>query len=135
MPTALMASMAQTAMVLYYEMLIFKEAIKMLNLNNANFDSEVNHSETPVIVDFWAPWCGPCRMMAPVFEKLADEYKNKLKFAKLNTDEEPQISQENAIRGIPCLVLFNKGQEVDRIVGALPEEQLRSKIDLILAKI
>lgn len=107
----------------------------MLDVSKEIFEKEVIQSKTPVLVDFWAPWCGPCRIVAPALEKLSNEYLNKLKFAKLNVDDNQEIAAQLDVRGIPCIIIFNGGKEVDRIIGAYPEPQLRSKIDLILAKI
>ena len=107
----------------------------MIEVNTGNFESEVINSDAPVLVDFWAPWCGPCRIVGPVLEKLSSEYKSKLKFAKLNVDDSQEIAAKFDVRGIPCMVVFSKGQEVDRIIGAYPEPALRGKIDTILAKI
>lgn len=106
----------------------------MKEINKDNFDKEVAQSKVPVIVDFWAPWCGPCRIVSPVLEKISSEYKNKLVFAKLNVDDNQEIAARHDVRGIPCMIVFKNGNEVDRIIGAYPEAQLRSKIDLILAK-
>ena len=107
----------------------------MLELNEDNFETEVTKSDVPVLVDFWAAWCGPCRMMAPVFEKLSGEFEGKVKFAKMNTDEQGELSQKFDIMGIPALVMFNKGQEVDRIVGFAPEVELKRKIEASLEKV
>jgi len=104
------------------------------HVNKENYDSEVLNSDIPVIVDFWASWCGPCQMMGPVFEKLSGEYDGKLKFTKLNTDEEPEIAKKYDIMGIPALVVMQKGKEIDRIVGFAPEQVLKQKIDAILEK-
>lgn len=106
----------------------------MKEINKDNFDKEVVQSKVPVIVDFWAPWCGPCRIVGPVLEKISSEYKNKLVFAKLNVDDNQEVAARHDVRGIPCMIVFKNGNEVDRIIGAYPEAQLRSKIDLILAK-
>jgi thioredoxin 1 len=105
------------------------------DVNNDNFKKEVLESKIPVIVDFWAAWCGPCKMMGPVFEDLSKDYKGKLKFAKINVEEEEDIASENDIMGIPCLIVFNKGKEIDRITGFLQKDQLKQKIDEILGKI
>jgi len=100
-----------------------------------NFQKEVLDSDLPVIVDFWASWCGPCKMLAPVFEELSSEYEGKLKFAKVSTEDFPQIGQQNSVSGIPCLVVFKEGKEVDRIVGFAPKPMLKEKIDTILNKL
>ena len=88
-----------------------------------------------VVLDFWAEWCGPCRMMGPVFEELSKDYEGKLKFAKVNTEEAPDIASQFAIQGIPCLIITKKGKEVDRIVGFAPKPALKAKIDSILKSI
>ncbi len=107
----------------------------MLELTTENFEAEVRKSNIPVIVDFWAPWCGPCRMMGPVFEKLSAGYTGKLKFGKLNADEQEDIAREYEVRSIPCLVMLKNGKEVARFVGFKPEAGLKADIDAALAKI
>lgn len=107
----------------------------MLDITKDTFEKEVTNSSLPVLVDFWAPWCGPCRIVGPVLEKLSSEYTHKLKFAKLNVDDNQEIAAKYDVRGIPCMIVFSKGEEADRIIGSFPETQLRQKIDLILAKI
>ena len=106
----------------------------MLDVNKDDFEKEVLKNNLPVLVDFWAPWCGPCRIVGPALEKLSSEYINKLKFAKLNVDDSQEIAAKFDVRGIPCMIVFKNGHEIDRIIGAFPEPTLRQKIDLILAK-
>lgn len=107
----------------------------VLEITKDNYDAEVVNSDLPVIVDFWAEWCGPCKMMAPVFEKVSANYEGKLKFAKLDTQAEPELTQNFSIQGIPCLIVIKDGKEVDRIVGFHPEPQLKSAIDSIVEKL
>ena len=109
--------------------------MSIVHLNQENFAKEALQSDVPVIMDFWAPWCAPCQMMAPVFEELSNEYEGKLKFTKVNTDEEQMLAVPFGIQGIPTLLVLYKGQEVDRIVGFGPKEMLKQRIDEILAKI
>ncbi len=106
----------------------------MLDVAKETFEKEVLKNHLPVLVDFWAPWCGPCRIVSPALEKLSSEYMNKLKFAKLNVDDNQEIAVQYDVRGIPCMIIFSKGHELDRIIGAYPEAELRKRIDLILAK-
>jgi len=101
-------------------------------VSDATFQQEVVQSALPVLVDLWAPWCGPCRMIAPIVEKLAREYAGQLKVAKLNVDENPRTAQAFDVQGIPTLLIFDGGQVVDRIVGAAPEPMLRGKVDAAL---
>ena len=107
----------------------------VLELNAENYKQEVEESDIPVIVDFWAEGCGPCKMMAPVFDELSTEYEGRLKFVKLSTEHHPNLASANDVSGIPCLVIFNEGEEVDRIVGFNPKPQLKQKIDEIMGKI
>ena len=101
-------------------------------LNGGNFKKEVLESDIPVIVDFWASWCGPCQMMGPVFEKLSKDYEGKLKFAKVSTEENADLASEYSIRSIPCLKIFKEGKETDEIIGFRAEAELKSEIDRIL---
>lgn len=101
-------------------------------LNDSNFEQEVLKSDTPVLVDFWAPWCGPCRMLAPVIEELAKEYEGKLKVAKLNTDEAPQTSAAFKISSIPTVLFFKGGQVVGQSIGLQSKAALQEKINSIL---
>jgi len=96
---------------------------------DATFDQDVLQADTPVLVDFWAPWCGPCRMVAPIVEELAEEYDGKVKFVKLNTDENPQIAGQFGIRSIPTLLVFKGGQTVGQIVGFRPKGELAKRLD------
>ncbi len=97
-------------------------------VTDRSFEQEVLHSATPVLVDFWAPWCGPCRMTEPIVEKLAREMAGRLKVAKVNVDENPALSQRYDVRSIPTMMVVKNGQIVDRWMGALPEPNLRSRI-------
>jgi thioredoxin 1 len=101
-------------------------------ITDSNFDAEVLKSGNPVVVDFWAPWCGPCRMIAPVMEKLSGQYGGKIKFCKINVDNNPGSAARYQAMSIPLLVFFKNGAEVARSVGALPEPALRAKIDAAL---
>jgi thioredoxin 2 len=104
----------------------------IVEASQETFDEEVAAS-VPVLVDFWAPWCGPCRMVSPLVERLGHEQAGRLKVVKLNVDEAPQISERYSIRGIPLLVVFRDGAEVDRLVGAVPYEQLHGWLEPHLA--
>ncbi len=97
-----------------------------------NFDQEVTKASTPVLVDLWAAWCGPCRMIAPVVEELAGKYQGKLKVGKLNVDDHPQVAGQFRVMNIPTLLLFKGGKEVDRIVGVVPKEELTRRIDAVI---
>ena len=106
-----------------------------MDVTSENFTEEVIESDVPVIVDFWASWCGPCQAMKPVFEKVSQDYKGKMKFAKLDTEAYPETAGEYGIRSIPCMVIFNRGKEIDRIVGFRNEKAFKEDIDSILKKL
>jgi thioredoxin 1 len=104
-------------------------AVSVQELNTGNFDAEALKSELPVLVDFWAEWCGPCRMVAPTVAQLADEYQGKVKFCKLNVDQAREVASKYGIRSIPTLMLFKAGNVKDTIIGAQPKENLKAFLD------
>jgi thioredoxin 1 len=99
-----------------------------LHLDEKNFEAEVIKSSTPVLVDFWAEWCGPCKMIGPIIDQLAVELQGKLKVAKVNVDEAPQLAGQFNVMSIPTLLVFKGGQAVDQIVGAMPKDKLLAKL-------
>jgi len=104
-----------------------------VEITDQNFQQEVLNSETPVLVDFWADWCQPCKMIAPVVQQIAEEYDGKVKIGKLDVDSNQQTSQAMGIRGIPALIIFNDGKPVDQIIGVVPKSIIQKKIDEVLA--
>jgi thioredoxin 1 len=102
--------------------------MKPVEITDANFDTEVLKSDKPVLVDFWAVWCGPCKMVAPIVEELAKEYAGKLKVGKIDVDNNPDVSLRFGIRSIPTLMVFKDGKVVEQIIGAIPKRNVTEKI-------
>lgn len=100
-----------------------------MEFTDANFQQEVLNSDVPVLIDFWAVWCGPCKMIAPFVEEIAKEYEGKVKVGKLDVDNNPNISMQYGIRSIPTLLFFRDGKVVDQIMGAVPKNMITSKLD------
>jgi len=103
-----------------------------IHVTDAEFEGKVLQSTIPVVVDFWAPWCGPCKMIAPVLEKLAAEYDGKITIAKVNTDENPEWAMKYGVQGIPTLLFIKGGDVKDRIVGVAPAPTIKAKMDGLL---
>jgi thioredoxin 1 len=105
----------------------------LAEVSQGTFQADVLANDKPVLVDFWAPWCGPCKMLGPVVEKVAGQLGDRVKFVKLNTDESPSLAGEYGVSGIPCLILFKGGSAVDRIVGFVNESTITSMLNKHLA--
>jgi thioredoxin 1 len=101
-------------------------------VTDSTFKQEVLESQVPVLVDFWAPWCGPCRMVAPVVDEIAQQYDGQIKVVKVNTDENPSVASQYGIRSIPTLMIFKDGQRVDMVVGAVPKTTLANTLEKYL---
>lgn len=102
---------------------------EVIEVKDATFEDQVINANEPVLVDFWAEWCGPCRMMAPVIEQMAQDYSGKMKVAKLNVDENPESASNYGVMSIPTLILFKNGQAVERFVGFRPKQELARLVD------
>ncbi len=105
----------------------------VIHVTDANFDQEVMQSSKPVLVDFWAPWCAPCRAIAPVIDELADQYAGRLKVVKVNVDDNPQAPTRFGVRGIPTLLIVRDGQVKEQIVGAVPKRHIEQALEQVLA--
>ena len=103
-----------------------------LTVTDSNFAAEVEQSPLPVLLDLWAPWCGPCRMIAPVIEQLAGELAGRVRVAKLNTDENPMTASRFSVRSIPTLLVIKDGREIDRLVGALPKQEILRRLQAVI---
>ena len=103
--------------------------------SDATWEQDVLKNDQPVLVDFWAPWCGPCRMVAPVVEELSNDYDGRVKFVKLNTDENPGVAGKYGIRSIPTLLIFKGGEPVGQVVGFRPKSDLAKRLDEVLTKV
>ena len=103
-----------------------------LEVNDSNFEAEVKNCNTPVVVDFWAPWCGPCRKISPIIDDIATEYAGKVKVVKVNTDENLKLTQEFSISGIPSVLIFKNGEAVERLVGLMQKSQVIANIEKYL---
>jgi thioredoxin 1 len=108
--------------------------MSVITLSDDNFDQEVLKSDLPVLVDFWAAWCGPCRMVAPIIEDLAGEYAGKVKFAKLDVDANPRMASQFNIRSIPNMIVFKGGRPVDSLVGAMPKAAIAQRLDEAISR-
>jgi len=111
-----------------------KVPVRVIEINDDSFEDEVLKCKLPVMVDFWAPWCGPCRMIAPITEKLAKEYEGKIKVCKLNVDDNPQTASKYRVLSIPQILFFKYGETVDQSTGAVPEHVIQSKVESVLQK-
>jgi thioredoxin 1 len=107
----------------------------VIHVNDNEFQTTVLNAELPVVVDFWAPWCTPCKAIAPILDKLAAQYEGKVLFTKVNTDENPEWAMKNGIQGIPTMLFINKGAVKDRLVGAQPAQVIQTKIEELVSSV
>ena len=104
----------------------------IVELNDSSFDTEVINSDKPVLVDFWAPWCGPCKALAPVIDEISTDFADKVKVGKVNVDDNPEISMKFGIRSIPTLIVFKDGEVLDQIIGAVPKSEIEKALEKVV---